>query len=229
MITIGIDNLDELLRQFDYLGSRISQPIARGINATAAKVVEAEQEGMRTHLDRPRDFTLKSLGTYKASQSHRNPSALVFVKPIAAAYLDTSIHGGEYEGLHPAKIRLDRYGNIPKRKGGPQGMAGLITNKRQFVGRIKTRSGQEIFGLFERAPYKRVPKPWRRHHPARARPIKPIKTLVFSSTSRRTEIMPYYRIAAREVERNLGIDIAREIDLMLEQLFPGARNRPRSR
>ena len=68
---------------------------------------------------------------------------------------------------------------------------------------------------------------WRRSHPARPRPLKPIKVLVYASESGRVEIMPYYRIAAKEVEENLGIDIRVEIDRILEATLPTFRARDR--
>lgn len=223
MYTIAVDGLTELQRTFSTLGRDLNKAVARGINTTATKVVEAEKAGMKTHLDRPTPFTLNSLGVLKANSTHRAPAALVFVKPIAAEYLQRPILGGTYEGLHPAAIKLNQYGNIPKRKGTPEGMRKLITNQRQFVGKIITRRGQEIFGLFERARYKKVAKPWKRSHPARPRPVKPIKVLVYASESGRVEIMPYFKIAAKEVEKNLGIDIRVEIDRILEATLPTFR------
>jgi hypothetical protein len=216
MITIGIDNLEQIQRQFAGLGSDLPKAIAAGINKTAEKLITAEKDLMRDKLDRPTPFTLNSLASYPASPNHRNPSALVFVKPIAAAYLQDVVFGGVYGdepdtpegGLHPGKIRLNRYGNIPNKKGGLEAMA---KKQNQFVGRIKTRRGQEIYGLFERYPYKRKPKPWRRHRPALARPMNKIKVLVYASKSGRTEIMPFYRHGAEVVRSNLNLDVQTEV------------------
>lgn len=225
MLNIAIAGLPELQRNLSGLGRDLNRAIATGINATASKVVTAEQEGFKTHLDRPTPFTVNSMGLYKASPSHRTPAALVFVKPITADYLADAIFGGDYAGLHPGKIRLNRYGNIPRRKGGPQGMTGLIANSRQFVGEINTRRGRTIFGLFERPKYKRKLKPWQRQRPARPRPMNPIKVLVYVSRSGRSAIMPWYRIAARTVEQHINTDILAEVNRLLDARMPGWRSR----
>lgn len=223
MYQITLEGIAELQRTCTHLGRDLNQAVAKGINTTAARVVTAEKDAMKAHLDRPTPFTLNSLGIMKASPSHQIPAALVFVRPIAAAYLRTSIEGGTYAGLHPAAIKLNQYGNLPKRKGAPVGMSKLITNQRQFVGKVKTSRGQTIFGLFERERYKKVRKPWTRSHPAKARPTRPLKVLVFASESGRVAVMPYYRTAAETVAQNLGIDIRVEVDHLLEASLPSFR------
>jgi hypothetical protein len=220
MYQITVEGIAELQQTFVHLSRGLNQAVAKGINTTAARVVTAEQDAMKTHIDRPTPLTLKSLGVMKASPAHRVPAALVFIKPIAAKYLERTIEGGTYEGLMPGTIKLNQYGNIPKRKGAPVGMAKLITRKTQFVGKIKTSRGQTIFGLFDRGPYKKVPKPHRRSHPAKARPVKPISVVVFASTSGNVAIMPWYRVAAKTVEQNLGIDIT---DMMWDLVQPAMR------
>lgn len=219
MINLSIENLPELQRRFAILGTDLPKAIAAGINQTAEKVITAEKQAMEQHLDRPTPFTLNSLSHYKANPSHRNPAALVFVKPIAAAYLQDVIFGGVYGdepdspvgGLHPSKIRLNKYGNIPRKKEGLEAMA----KGNRFVGAIKTRQGREIYGLFERPKYKRKPKPWRRQRPARVRPMNKIKVLIYASKSGRTAIMPYYRTAQTAVERQLGPAIEAEVARLL--------------
>ncbi len=223
MYQITIEGIAELQRTCTHLGRDLNQAVAKGINATAAKVVAAEKEAMQAHLDRPTPFTLNSLGIMKASPSHQVPAALVFVRPIAAEYLRTSIEGGTYEGLHPGDIRLNQYGNLPKRKGAPVGMSKLITNQRQFVGKIQTRRGKTLFGLFQRDRYKKVRKPWTRSHPAKVRPTRPIKVLVYADESGRVAIMPWFRTAAKQVEQSLGIDIRVEVDRLLEASLPTFR------
>lgn len=223
MYQITIEGIAELQRTCTHLGRDLNQAVAKGINTTAARVVTAEKEAMKTHLDRPTPFTLNSLGVMKASPGHRVPAALVFIKPIAAQYLERTIEGGTYEGLHPGAIKLNQYGNLPKRKGAPVGMSKLITNQRQFVGKIQTRRGKTLFGLFERDRYKKVRKPWTRSHPAKVRPTKPIKVLVYADESGRVAIMPWFRTAAQEVEQNLGIDIRVEVDRLLEASLPSFR------
>ena len=226
MITVTVQGLPEIQRQYAALGRDLPKAIAAGINKTAARVIEAEKKAMRENLDRPTPFTLNSMAMYKANPSHRNPAALVFVKPVAAAYLQNPIFGGVYgddpanpEGaLHPGAIKLNRYGNIPKKKSGLEAMA---KKQNQFVGAIKTRHGREIYGLFERVKLKRKPKPWRRHHPAAQRPTKPIRVLVYASKSGRTAVMPYYNTAWLEAERFLDLDIQDEIlDILRAQGRP---------
>ena len=221
MITMSVDGLANIRGLFNSLGTNLGGAIARGINQTAAGVISAEKEAMRRHLDRPIPFTLNAVNYLKARENHRNPAALVYVKDITADYLRTSIFGGKYEGLHPAAIKLNQYGNIPRKRGG---LEAILKGKNQFVGKIKTRRGQEIYGLFQRLPYKRKPKPWKRHRPALTRPTTPIKVLVFDSVSGRVEIMPYFETAAREVDRTLGINIRLEIDKLLNQRFPNFQN-----
>ena len=216
MYTIAVDGLNELQQRFATLGRDLTKAVAKGINATAAKIINAEQAGFKQHLDRPSPFTVNSLGLLKANTTHREPAALIFVKPIAAEYLQRSIFGGEYEGLHPSKIRLNQYGNIPKRKGTPEGMVNLISNDRQFVGAIKTRRGEELFGLFER-PRRRKGKAGSRSRQRSVSPPQPIKVLVYNDQGQRRPVLPYVRIAETTATQHLNADVLAEINLLLAQ------------
>lgn len=222
MINISIEGIEQVQRQYAALGRDLNKAIAAGINKTAERVIEAEKTAMRDNLDRPTPFTLNSMASLKANGLHRNPAALVFVKPKAAAYLQLPIFGGVYGdkpdtpkgGLHPSKIRKNRFGNIPRKK---DALEGIIKGERQFIGTIKTRSGQQLYGLFERPKYRPKPKPWRRRRPALVRPSKPIKVLIYAAKSGRVAIMPYYRTAARAVEANLAIDVREEVLRLLRE------------
>lgn len=121
---------------------------AQAINATAKRVQAAEQQEIKDTFDRPTPFTVKSVGVKLARKS--DPTAIIFIKDVAAEYLAPYIDGGVHHLsgralLNPKDILLNQYGNIPKGKlQALKGMPGI------FIGTVVTKSGQHINGVWQR-------------------------------------------------------------------------------
>jgi hypothetical protein len=116
-----------------------------------AKIVQAgEQDAMDTVFDRPTPFTKKSVGVRAARKD--TLQALVYVKDIAAAYLEPYETGGTNKLnsralLKPVNAPLNQYGNLSKNK-----LAQLKAKGNTFVGKIKGKSGEVINGVWQRTP-----------------------------------------------------------------------------
>lgn len=123
---------------------------ARGLTELAKIVQAGEQEAMTSVFDRPTPFTLKSVGVRAARKD--NLQALVYVKDIAAAYLEPYETGGTNKLnskalLKPVGAPLNQYGNLSKNK-----LAQLKAKGSTFVGKVKGKGGEVINGVWQRTP-----------------------------------------------------------------------------
>lgn len=143
-------NLKEIEKKLDAL-ARQQLPFATAQALTAlAKIVQAdEQANMHKVLDRPTPFTINSVAVRRASKSSQE--ATVFVKDIAAAYLDPYEFGGKNRLnsralLKPVDLSVNQYGNLARAK-----LAQLKARSDIFIGPVKMRSGQVINGVWQRS------------------------------------------------------------------------------
>lgn len=118
------------------------------VNAVAKDVQLAEQDNMRDVLDRPTPFTIKSVAIQRATK--RLPVATVFVKDIAARYLEPYEAGGLniLNGralLKPKGQGTNQYGNLPRRT-----IASLQGRSDIYIGKVKTRRGV-VDGVWQRS------------------------------------------------------------------------------
>lgn len=123
---------------------------AQGLTELAKIVQKGEQEAMTSVFDRPTPFTLKSVGVRAARKD--NLQALVYVKDIAAAYLEPYETGGTNKLnskalLKPVAAPLNQYGNLSKNK-----LAQLKAKGNTFVGKVKGKGGEVIDGVWQRIP-----------------------------------------------------------------------------
>ncbi|MGJ7611139.1 MULTISPECIES: hypothetical protein [unclassified Variovorax] len=123
---------------------------AQGLTELAKIVQAGEQEAMKTVFDRPTPFTVKSVGVRGARKD--NLQALVYVKDIAAAYLEPYEVGGKNKLnskalLKPVGAPLNQYGNLSKNK-----LAQLKAKGNTFVGKVKGKGGEVINGVWQRTP-----------------------------------------------------------------------------
>ncbi|QNB13446.1 hypothetical protein G5S35_17610 [Paraburkholderia tropica] len=136
-------------------------PFAISQTLTAvAKIAQAEEKrAMPEVFDRPTPFTVNSVAVKGARKS--NLEALVFIKDIAAAYLEPYEFGGNHKligrgrtWLNPKdRALLNQYGNFSK--GALQRMG---SRPDVFVGSVKTKSGQSIGGIWQRPENTKVVK-----------------------------------------------------------------------
>ena len=121
---------------------------AQTLSELAAQIKDAEKAALHTEFDRPTPFTVNSVGSTKATK--KKLWAVVYVKDIAAAYLDPYEFGGlnmlnSKVLLKPVDQKLNQYGNIPRNT-----IAKLKARSDIFVGPVKTKSGEVIEGVWQR-------------------------------------------------------------------------------
>lgn len=130
--------------------ARQQLPFAKAMAVTglARRVQEAEQSAFGQVFDRPAPFTVKSVGVRAARKN--DPTAVVFVKDIAAAYLEPFEFGGAHKTngralLNPKGAQTNQYGNLPRNL-----VARLKSRADIFIGAIKTKSGEVVNGVWQR-------------------------------------------------------------------------------
>jgi hypothetical protein len=155
MLDIKItSNMKDVLRRIDAFTARqLPFVLAQGINATAVRVQVAETDNIKSTFKNPTPFTQKSVGLSKARKSA--PVATIYVKKIAAAYLQPYEDGGVHKLnsralLNPKDIRLNSYGQLPRAT-----LGRLKARPDVFVGAIRTRGGQSVNGVWQRVAPKR--------------------------------------------------------------------------
>ncbi|WP_250533523.1 hypothetical protein [Caballeronia sp. AZ10_KS36] len=124
---------------------------AQALTAVAKNVQAAEKAALPHVFDRPTPFTVNSIGVKAARKNTQE--ALVFVKDIAAAYLEPYEFGGTHKLIGSGKTwlnpkdraLLNQYGNFSKST-----LKRLEGRPDIFVGSIKTKSGDSIGGVWQR-------------------------------------------------------------------------------
>ncbi len=121
---------------------------AQAVNSLAKRVKESEVTNIKTTFPTATPFTANSVSMQKARKD--NPTATVFLKDIAAQYLQPYETGGTHflgtkKGLLvPIDQATNQYGNIPKGI-----LASLKGRTDIFVGPVKIKSGI-INGVWQR-------------------------------------------------------------------------------
>lgn len=130
--------------------AREQLPFAKAMAVTGLgrRVQEAEQSAFNKVFDRPAPFTVKSVGVRAARKN--DPTAVVFVKDIAAAYLEPFEFGGAHKTngralLNPKAAQTNQYGNLPRNL-----VARLKNRADIFIGAVKTKSGEVVNGVWQR-------------------------------------------------------------------------------
>lgn len=150
MFSISVrSNAKQLSKSLDaFMHRQLPFAIAQGINRTAARVAKGEAENIKKTFANPTPFTQKSIGVRKARKAA--PTAIVYVKDIAAAYLKPYESGGVHKLasralLNPKDIKLNSFGQLTR---------GTLKNLKGrpdvFVGVVKTADGQTINGVWQR-------------------------------------------------------------------------------
>lgn len=141
--------LKALTRDFDtWQKVQIPFATAQALNATAARVAQAETAGLAETFKDPTPFTQRGPTVLKARKS--DLVAQVIMKDVQAKYLASYLDGGpQYLGakraiLKPVDIKLNAYGNIPRGK-----LAALKARGDIFIGPVTIR-GQTINGVWLR-------------------------------------------------------------------------------
>ncbi|MBN3851996.1 hypothetical protein G3N59_01260 [Paraburkholderia sp. Ac-20340] len=150
LMTIRVtSNARDLARGLnDFIQKQVPFAIAQGINKTAQRVAEVEKQNLADTLTNPSPFTRNSVGVQRAKKGA--PTAVVYMKDIAASYLEPFETGGVHKLnsralLNPKNIRLNQYGQLPRNT-----LAALKGRPDIFIGEVKTASGETINGVWQR-------------------------------------------------------------------------------
>ncbi|BDC37745.1 hypothetical protein [Paraburkholderia terrae] len=133
--------------------------IAQALTSVARIAQAEEKAAMPEVFDRPTPFTVNSVAVKSARKS--DLEARVFIKDIAAAYLEPYEFGGNHKligrgktWLNPKdRTLLNQYGNFSR-----SALQRLEARPDVFVGSIKTKSGEQIGGVWQRPQNAKVIK-----------------------------------------------------------------------
>ncbi|WP_321968850.1 hypothetical protein [Paraburkholderia tropica] len=150
LMTIRVtSNARDLARGMnDFIQRQVPFAIAQGINRTAQRVADVERQNLADTLSNPSPFTRNSVGVQRAKKG--KPTAVVYMKDIAASYLEPFETGGVHKLnsralLNPKNIRLNQYGQLARNT-----LAALKGRPDVFIGAVKTASGETINGVWQR-------------------------------------------------------------------------------
>lgn len=149
---IGISVKSDLKKLTRSLGDLAAKQVpfakAQAINATAKRVQVAEAENIRKTFKSPTPFTQNSVATKRATKS--NPTAIVYVRDIAAKYLQPYETGGVHvlpglALLNPKNIPLNAYSQLPR------GIVDKLKGRPDvFIGAVRLKNGDTINGIWQR-------------------------------------------------------------------------------
>ena len=153
MTDIRIDirtNIKDAIRKVGAIGeTQIPFATSQALNVLAGLVQKAESANLKDKFPTATPFTLNSVSIKHARKS--DPTAVVYIKPIAAKYLAPYEDGGKHflSGralLNPKDIPLNVYGNLPLRT-----LKNLKKQKNVLVGAVDTKGGR-VNGIWQRIP-----------------------------------------------------------------------------
>lgn len=127
-------SLKDLSRQLKQLQKQIPFATAQAMTSVVRDIVAAQKVALGRKLESPTPFTVNSVGSAGARKN--NLRAKVFVRDVAAEYLEPFEFGGEHKLnsqalLNPKNIKLNKYGNMPRNK-----LSQLKAKPNVFVGEL---------------------------------------------------------------------------------------------
>jgi hypothetical protein len=190
---LGADEFSKALKK---LGSDLPATLATGLNRTMRAIEQAELNAMESSLDRPSPFTMNALGVQLANSRHLDAS--IFLRPLQADYLKSTIEGGVVERtIVPFRIKRDKHGNIPGKK---RGWAGMARGKSVFVSKIEKGRAKGKTGL------------WRKQGQSA------FLLALADKNARREKRWPYFETAERVAAKRLQSDVLGAIDDAMRKL-----------
>lgn len=209
-------DLKPLQRAFVALGAKQAPyAISLALNALAKGVAAEEVVAIDETFKSPTPFTEKAYRIEVATKS--KPIAVVAAKDIQAQYLEPYVVGGDRSlgtkrgMLVPRSVAVNQYGNLPRNK-----LKALQGKPNIYIGRIKTKSGRVISGVWQR-PNK--PSAGRRGKAA-AQPTGGLKLLIqFEDTTPAPKHLPFQERAQAYLRKNAS----REFDIAMRRALATAR------
>lgn len=161
----GIKELSATLRS---LQKQIPFATAQALTSVARKIQDAERTALQRRLENPTPFTVNAVGSVGARRN--NLTARVFVKDLAASYLEPFEFGGQHKLnsqalLNPKNIKLNKYGNLTRNK-----MAQLKAKPDVFIGEI-----DGVNGVWKRPKAKASKRKKRRRRSGNGSPRAPVR------------------------------------------------------
>ncbi|HBW4158811.1 TPA: hypothetical protein ME365_003328 [Klebsiella pneumoniae] len=129
-----MSTLKDLSRQLKQLQKQIPFATAQAMTSVVRDIAAAQKVALGRKLESPTPFTVNSVGSAGARKN--NLRAKVFVRDVAAEYLEPFEFGGEHKLnsqalLNPKNIKLNKYGNMPRNK-----LSQLKAKPNAFVGEV---------------------------------------------------------------------------------------------
>ncbi|MDQ4328808.1 hypothetical protein [Klebsiella michiganensis] len=126
--------LKDLSRQLQQLQKQIPFATAQAMTSVVRDIAAAQKVALGRKLESPTPFTVNAVGSSGARKN--NLRAKVYVRDIAAEYLEPFEFGGEHKLnsqalLNPKNIKLNKYGNMPRNK-----LSQLKAKPNVFVGEV---------------------------------------------------------------------------------------------
>jgi hypothetical protein len=126
--------LKDLSRQLTQLQKQIPFATAQAMTTVVREIAAAQKVALGRKLESPTPFTVNAVGSSGARKN--NLRAKVYVRDIAAEYLEPFEFGGEHKLnsqalLNPKNIKLNKYGNMPRNK-----LSQLKAKPNVFVGEV---------------------------------------------------------------------------------------------
>ncbi|PSY65647.1 hypothetical protein [Escherichia sp. 20412-1] len=215
-------DLKSLPRQLRSLQKQVRFATARAITSAVRQIEAAEKENLRQKLDNPTPFTVNSVRSKGATRD--NLSAQVFIMDTAAPYLEPFEKGGLHylkEGrkaiLNPKNIRLNKYGNLPKAK-----LQQLKAKPDVFIGKISTRYGEDVGGVWQRKKPKKVARNRKRKRSpngtrAPRRKSRPPKLVIrFGDALPVTPVLGYQELAHKMASRLMNVEMSAALEQALK-------------
>jgi hypothetical protein len=133
-----------------FASQQVPYATSLALTSLANKVQVENTKALSQVFDRPTPFTQKAIGVKVARKN--NLVATVFVKDIAASYLEPFEFGGMHKlnsraMLNPKNVQKNQYGNLPRTL-----INTLKGRSDVFIGPVKTKNGGVINGVWQRPP-----------------------------------------------------------------------------
>lgn len=195
--------LKELSAQIRSLQKQIPFATAQALTSVARKIQDAQKTALQRQLENPTPFTVNSVGSTGARRN--NLQAKVFVRDVAASYLEPFEFGGQHKLnsqalLNPKNIKLNKYGNLTRSKmaqlkakpdvfiGDIDGVNGVWQRKKAPSRKGKKRRKRSANGTRREAPKRNAPKLLIRF--GNALPVKPVLGYMDRAETMAANLMP---------------------------------------
>lgn len=146
-----MSDIKDLSAALQSLKKQIPFATAQALTSVARQIAAGEKVAFQRKLESPTPFTVNAVGSAGARRD--NLTAKVFVRDIAAAYLEPLEFGGVHKLngnalLNPKDVKLNKYGNLGRNK-----LSQLKAKSNVFIGDI-----DGINGVWQRVKVKKSKK-----------------------------------------------------------------------